>query len=125
TARHVGNSMVDANGNAAPIQAFIGDNVTLTSATQVNDVDLYRFELRTDVTDFSMMVTPTAGLTSTPSLDAYVRLFNSTGVELQAVDNGGPGNAETLGGLPLGKGTYYVGVSSAGDTSYVPGTGSG
>src|SRR5207302_1246974 len=85
SARHVGNSMVDANGNAAPIQAFLGDSLTLGSATQANDVDLYRFDLQNAVNDFSLTVTPVAGLTSTPSLDAYVRLFNSSGVELQSV----------------------------------------
>src|SRR5262249_32054150 len=69
--QHIGNSMVDVNGNAVPIQAFIGDSLTATTAAaQANDVDLYRFDLQNDVQNFSVSVQPAA------SLDAVIRIFD-------------------------------------------------
>ncbi len=58
TAQHIGNSMVDANGSPAPLSAYIGDNPALTTPNQVNDVDLYRFDLQQGVSNFTVNVSP-------------------------------------------------------------------
>jgi hypothetical protein len=118
TARHVGNSM------SAPIQAFIGDSLTLASNFQVNDVDLYQFNLVTNVTNFGFSVTPAAGL------NVAVRVFNGnttppTEMPFSPINLNGTGIAEVLAGQSLGPGKFYVGVSSSGNTNYDPTTGVG
>src|SRR5262245_28844143 len=112
-ARHIANSM------SSPLQAFIGDNVTLAAASQANDVDLYRFELRAAA---AINVTATPGA----SLDAVIRVFDSTGAPVGGVVNGGgAGAAEALSTAVLPAGTYYVGISSAANTAYNAATGTG
>jgi len=112
-----------AGSMASPLTAFLGDALTLSGASQVNDVDLYRFDLRSDVSDFSVVVTPQAGL------NTLVRIFNASGTELTSapvsspINNGGPGSPDARSGLTLTAGTYYVGVSSAGNAGYDPLTG--
>ncbi len=115
TAQHIGNSM------ATSLAAFIGDNPKLLVA-QANDVDLYRFELETAVTDFGINVAPTNGL------DTYVRLFEANGTPVAAlpfVDAVGNGVADTVSGIALPRGVYYVGVSSTGNINYDPNVESG
>lgn len=120
-ARHVGNSMT------GPIQAFIGDTVTAGAAAN-SDVDLYRFDLRADVTDFNVTVTPGASIATGASLDAAIRLYKLDNGSLTEVTPPSPVNAETagqaesIGGLSLAAGTYFVGVTSAG-TVFNPSTG--
>ncbi len=114
-AQHIGNSM------ATSLAAFIGDNPKLLVA-QTNDVDLYRFELESDVTDFSINVAPTNGL------DTYVRLFEANGTPVAAmpfVDSVGNGVADSVSGVALPRGVYYVGVSSTGNINYDPNVESG
>lgn len=114
-----------AGSMASPWTAFLGDALTLSGASQVNDVDLYRFDLRSDVSDFSVVITPQAGL------NTLVRIFDANGTELTSapisspINNGGPGAADARSGLALTAGTYYIGVSSAGNASYNPLTGAG
>jgi hypothetical protein len=110
-AQHVGNSMV------RPIQAFLGDNLVLSSSQQGNDVDLYKFEVHNPVSNFGFNIAPALG----SSLDVHVRLFAADGVtEIAFVpDNTGNGGvAETASGITLAPGTYYVGVSAVGNTNY-------
>jgi hypothetical protein len=65
------------------------------------------------------------------SLDSYLRLFNSSGTELSENDNGvAPGESAT-GKDPYlvytfsTAGTYYIGISSKGNSAYSPTTGTG
>src|SRR5205823_2693518 len=85
TAQHIGNSM------ATPVQAFIGDNLSLSAAQEGNDVDLYRFDVQNPVTDFSVTVTPSAA----SGLDPAIRIFNSNGVQILLVNANGAGLPET------------------------------
>lgn len=116
-ARHVGNSM------SSPLQAYIGDSLAPAPFVQVNDVDLYRFELQSAVTDFSVNVVPGA------TLDAVVRIFDSTGAPIAdpstLTNVNGPGGAEVVTALSLAAGTYYVGISSANNVTYNPMPGAG
>src|SRR6185369_13014590 len=59
TAQHIGNGMLSS------VSAFIGDNPSLTAANQINDVDLYRFEIQNSVSNLSINVAPSN------SLDTY------------------------------------------------------
>jgi hypothetical protein len=123
SAQHIGNSMVDGLGNPKPIQSFLGDALAPAGGLQGNDVDYYRFDLKDQVNNFSVNVTPAAGL------DAVVRIFDGSGAQVlgQLINNAGPGAAETTpaGGIPLSAGTYYVGVSSANNAGYDAATGAG
>ncbi|HMB95414.1 MAG TPA: pre-peptidase C-terminal domain-containing protein, partial [Tepidisphaeraceae bacterium] len=54
----------------------------------------------------------------------YLRLFDSTGTQLAADDNSGVNGFSSIT-IPLQPGTYYAGVSGAGNINYNPLTGSG
>ncbi len=95
---------------------YIGD--AASTSTNVNDVDLYRFEVST-ATTVNARVAPQAGHNTT------VRLFNSAGVQIAGANNGGAGVADTLAFALPGAGTYYLGVSSDGNTGYDITNGSG
>nr|MCU0981641.1 DVUA0089 family protein [Pirellulaceae bacterium] len=115
TARRVGTLFNTNTSGAEYDQAgYTGDDVT-GSSTSVNDVDLYRFELPAPST-LTATATPGAGH------NTHLRLFNSAGVEIAANNSGGPGTADAITqALPAG--TFYVGVSSSGNTGYNASTG--
>jgi parallel beta-helix repeat protein len=77
------------------------------------DVDLYKFNL-TSTRTISTTLTPAVGN------DVVLRLFDSTGAEVDLVNAGGAGVAETLS-RSLNQGTYYLGVSTNGNNTYTPG----
>src|SRR5262249_27799544 len=111
TAQHIGNSMNSS------LSAFIGDNPSLSAANEVNDVDLYRFDLQYAVNDLSIDVAPSN------ALDTFVRIFNADGTSYAAmptVDGTGNGVADTASNLSFAPGTYYIGVSSSGNNNYDP-----
>ncbi|HEY2414173.1 MAG TPA: choice-of-anchor L domain-containing protein, partial [Pirellulaceae bacterium] len=111
TAQHIGNSM------SSSLPAFIGDNPSLSAANEVNDVDLYRFDVQNAVTDLSINVAPSNGL------DTFVRIFNADGTPYAAmptVDGAGNGIADTVSNLSFAPGQYYIGVSSQANTNYDP-----
>jgi hypothetical protein len=117
TARRVG-TLFNTNTSGAEYDqaAYTGDDVTGSSGN-VNDVDMYRFELPAPST-LTATATPGAGH------DTYLRLFNSIGVEITSSNTGGAGTADTITqALPAG--TFYVGVSSSGNTGYNASTGAG
>src|SRR4029450_12286021 len=88
-----------ANSMASAYQAFIGD-----STTPAQDVDLYRFELRTNAAI-------TVNLTPTAALNGAIRIFDSAGNPVGVVtDAGGAGVAESITTGALTAGTYYVGI---------------
>jgi len=67
------------------------------------DVDLYRFEV--DHYGF-------VGATLTGTLSGYLRLFNASASQVAA--------GSSLAGIFLAPGTYYIGVSGAGNSGYNP-----
>ena len=94
--------------------AFVGDNL----GQGANDVDLYRFGLSNAGT-INVTVTPQLGL------DTLLRLFDGNGTAVAAtVVNNGAGIADTLN-FVAAAGTYYLGVSSNGNATYIPLTGLG
>jgi hypothetical protein len=80
------------------------------------DVDFFQFQL--DVGDEVLIDIATRAINS--SLDAVLRLFNSVGEELMLVQ-GTPGSPDpSLRFRATEPGTYYVGVSGAGNEVYSP-----
>lgn len=103
---------------AGVVHSYIGDNPT-PGAAQFNDVDLYRFDL-------AVAGNFTATLTSNGVLNGALRIFNSAGAPIGTViDATGAGGLEIRPASPLAVGTYYVGVSSSGNTAYNAVTGAG
>jgi pimeloyl-ACP methyl ester carboxylesterase len=114
----------------------IGEAVSLGYTTQTTNID-GNISSPSDVNMYSFSVL--AGqrisfdidLPSGSSLDSYIRLFNSSGTQLAANnDAAGPGESSSGGASYLEytfttSGTYYIGVSGYGNTSYDPITGSG
>ncbi len=92
--------------------AFLGDN----TAKGANDVDLYRISV---LQPGSLRVNMTPGAT----LDGVIRVFSSTGVPLGLGNAVGLGAADQLIVSLPAAGTYYIGVSSNGNLSYIPATG--
>lgn len=88
------------------------------------DVDLYSFTVTAGQRlsfDIDFIATP---------FDSYLRIFDSQGVELATNDNGaGPGEESTpnsyLEHTFNAPGTFYLGVSSSGNSSYSASTGQG
>lgn len=103
--------------------SYLGD--INSSSTDSSDVDLFKFDL-TSASTVSVTTAPSAGL------DSVIRLFDSTGMQLQITDTAGAGSSDSLTSGVLAAGTYYLGVSATGNTAYDPvagttaaGTGSG
>jgi hypothetical protein len=111
------------NGNASDTESgTIGtDGLNQVGA---NDVDLYAVTLDETGSFTAALSQPSGGTAFTATL----RLFNSSGGQI-AIETGtssaGYPTLTTPTGSPLAVGTYYIGVSSAGDNSYnvVAGTG--
>ena len=100
-------------GNGYGVQSFLGDGTE-----QANDVDLYRVSL-TAAGTISALITPDAALAP------LVRLFDSSGSEVAVSTAAAAGTAQTVSFVAPGPGMYYVGISSVGNASYNPTTGSG
>jgi hypothetical protein len=96
----------------------IGDNLTLTDRTL--DVDLVRMHLAAG--DRVTITTNTSRMAT--QLDTYLRLFDAEGQPLTANDNVDPSNPfsrdSKIEFTAPQRGDYYVGVSGAHDTTYVP-----
>lgn len=87
------------------------------------DVDMFRFTVNAGQRVEFDIDLPSAGL------DSHIRLFTANGYELAFNDNGAApdeesGTASYLAHTFTSGGTYYLGVSSNGNTSYDPTTGS-
>ena len=81
------------------------------------DVDLYRI---TVLNTSQFLVRLSTDTTAPADFDSYLRIFNSSGTEIAADDNSNglfSGYTSTLS-----PGTYYIGVSGKGNTTYAPGT---
>jgi uncharacterized delta-60 repeat protein len=99
--------------------------IATDSISNSTDVDMYYVNVPAGAT-FNFDIDQTSG----SSLDSYLRLFNSSGTQLTANDNGAaPG--ETLGVSSYisytfaTAGDYYIGVSGAPNKSYSAVTGNG
>ncbi len=114
----------DTLGTALPLSFAAGPvaqaSDTLSTANQVNlyAVTLHQGDLFTAALNAQQQGS---------SLQAALRLFDSTGAALPAVVSSTGGDPQLNFLVPL-SGTYYVGVSSSGDVGYAPtssGSGSG
>jgi hypothetical protein len=105
-------------------QGNIGNDGTTSILSK--DVDLYKIVL--DSPGFPVFdLNPISGGIT---FDPFVRLFNSSGVEIASQDDSGGDTYPTLNTSthvfqPLPAGTYYLGVSSNPNTTYNPTDGSG
>ncbi|WP_162006622.1 pre-peptidase C-terminal domain-containing protein [Roseimaritima sediminicola] len=79
-----------------------------------NDVDLFRFEADAGGTLIASTRLPSG---ATP-IDTYLRLFDSSGQELMADDDGGSEGYSNLNYTFLTGGIYYLGVSSSENRNY-------
>ncbi|QDZ41657.1 S8 family serine peptidase (plasmid) [Euhalothece natronophila Z-M001] len=84
---------------------------------EINDteVSMYEFKVESDgITTIELSSVP-----EEEDMDTYLRLFNEDGEEIAVDDNSGEGNYSQLE-LELDPGTYYAGVSGAGNEDYDP-----
>ena len=100
-------------GNGYSVQSFLGDGTELA-----NDVDLYRVSA-TAAGTITALITPDAALAP------LVRLFDATGNQVAVSTAAAAGTARTVSFVAPGPGMFYVGISSVGNASYNPTTGSG
>ncbi len=87
------------------------------------DVDMYKITV--DSADIRKAFTFRTALPSGSgfsSVDTYIRLFNSSGTQIDYNDDGGGSNYSLLTFTPTSAGTYYLGVSSYGNRTYTPST---
>jgi subtilisin family serine protease len=100
-------------GGRATVTGYVGNGVHDGA-----DVDLLALTLVAGATltvDLDARTLPQAS-----SLDSYVRLFNASGVELAFNDDFDGSLDSRLSHTVAAGGTYYVGVSSYGNSSYDP-----
>ncbi|WP_428938402.1 S8 family serine peptidase [Fontivita pretiosa] len=86
-----------------------------------DDVDMYEFTVASPGT---ISIEIGRGTSSAGVPDSYLRLFDASGVEL-AADDDSAGDALSRIVISLPPGTYYAGVSGAGNTGYDPISGAG
>lgn len=114
------NDQISEAINLGSISQLTSRTDTLDSAT---DVDMFRFTITT-ARRVQMDLDRPSG-----SLDSYLRLFDASGSELARNDDGptpGESNSqESYLDLTLAAGTYFVGVSGFGNSSYNAVSGAG
>ena len=88
------------------------------SVAGVDDVDLYRVDVLAAGT-IRVAVTPTQ------TLDSVVRVFTADGADMAQFDAPGVGVIDAVSVSLPAAGTYYVGISSSGNSAYSPLDGSG
>ena len=104
---------------AAPASGDIGSDAGLVVGD--TDVDLYAF---TPTTTGAYDIR--TGTSQEGSADTYLRLFTSTGTQLDSNDNADSTTTASYVRADLTAGvTYYVGVSGSGNSAYDPLTGTG
>jgi subtilisin-like proprotein convertase family protein len=97
---------------------FIMPNTAIGDGSYgARDVDLYRFTASAGSTLTAVTAQPSSG-----AMDTFLRLFDAAGNPLAANDNSA-GLYSRLDYTFATAGTYYVGVSGAGNTSYNPNVG--
>jgi len=86
-----------------------------------DDVDMYEFTVASPGT---VTIEIGRGTPNAAAPDSYLRLFDASGAEL-AEDDDSAGNGLSRIVISLPPGTYYAGVSGAGNTGYHPFSGAG
>jgi len=102
-----------------PIEGVLGTDGSVVVGNR--DVDLYRFTVAT-AGEITIEVAPS--LTNPANFNSFLRIFNSAGNQIAADDNSGTLDY-SLVKINLQPGTYYAGVSGAGNSTYNPVTGAG
>ncbi|MDW8262945.1 MAG: S8 family serine peptidase [Phycisphaerales bacterium] len=108
--------------NGAPVDAIegvIGSDGAVAIGNR--DVDLYRFTVAVPG-EVTIEVAPSRA--NRNDFNSFLRLFRANGTQLAADDNSGVGDFSQIR-RQLTPGTYYAGVSGAGNSSYNPVNGSG
>lgn len=85
-----------------------------TVAVGNNDVDLFKIVLESP----GVVTFRTSAVEGGTSFDAYLRLFNSAGVQIAFSDDSGGTLYPTLTSVRLQPGTYYFGISSYNNAGY-------
>jgi hypothetical protein len=124
-----GDSAPDANGTisgAFLVDPALDGSETLTAAGSIGldgtanvggiDVDMYKF---TTASKGIVTISVGTNTTSPSDFDSYLRLFSADGTLISGDDNGGGGGFSRIS-MTLDAGTYYVGVSGAGNATYDP-----
>ena len=101
------------------IEGILGSDGNVSVGNR--DVDLYKFTV-TVAGEVTIEVAPSA--TDRADFNSVLRLFRSNGSQLAIDDNGGAGDFSLIK-RNLTPGTYYAGVSGAGNTTYNTVDGSG
>ena len=108
-------------GLAAGSSQALFSGVVGNGANAGRDVDLFSVVLTAgDSLEASVRAAATGS-----SLDSFLRVFNAAGQQLAFNDDAGGSLDSRLLFLAASTGTYYVGVSGYGNTSYSPVTGGG
>jgi subtilisin family serine protease len=104
--------------NGSPVSPIYGSIGIDGSATNIGnkDVDFYKFEV---ITPGTVTIELTADPSKTQNFDSYLRLFDDSGEEIIAADDGGVGLFSKLSST-LAVGSYYVGVSGDSNRTYNP-----
>jgi hypothetical protein len=98
------------NGSiATPAPTFVGS--TSGTVNYGGDLDYFSITAPAGASSLNLTVTPAAGL------DTFVELYNSAGVLVQTITNGGVGTADSASNIAIVGGTnYFVGVSGTSRT---------
>ena len=111
----IGDTLATAQGLTLPVDSQLAIPAWIN---QANDVDLYQLNLnRGDLIRVNVQGSG-AGIGSLS--DSYLRLFDSTGVELVADNSSGAGNDSLLVYQISESGTYTLGVSGDNNRAYDP-----
>ena len=98
----------------------LGSCITVTGALDApTDVDLYKFSVSAD----EELTFTLSGAAGGADFDSYLRLFDASGRELAANDDGDDGSWSSLTCRFAAAGEVYLGVSSEGNRDYDPVTG--
>ncbi len=118
----ISNAILGPTLSGSPVDAVEG-TLGADGAKQIGDkdIDLYQF---TVASPGVVTVELSSSKLDPKNFDSYLRLFDSTGAQVAANENAGTNPFSQIK-ITLAAGTYYAGVSGAGNTSYDPLTGSG
>lgn len=103
--------------NGEPVRVTYGDiGKDGTTSIGAKDVDMVKFTVQTSGVA-TLEVIP--DYINRKDFDSFLRVFNQQGNELAVDDNAGVDNFSKVS-LSLSPGTYYAGISGAGNRSYSP-----
>ncbi len=103
--------------DGSPVSPLIGSIGRDGVDVRDNDVDLYNFQL---VSPGTVSIEVTSNLDTPADFDSHLRLFDAAGNEIANNDNLAVDNLFSGLDVTLNPGTYYVGISGAGNTGYDP-----